>query len=119
MRQLVSALWFDKEAEEAVNFYTSISENSRIIRRETFKDTPIGDYESMDFELKNLSFEAFNGGEHDGFNSSISIMDSMDTAKEVDALYAKLSVGGVDLMPLDSCTYSERYAWVQDKYGVT
>ncbi|HBY89430.1 hypothetical protein FEZ33_11220 [Ruoffia tabacinasalis] len=52
MRQLVSALWFDKEAEEAGNFYTSISENSRIIRRETFKDTLIGDYESMDFELK-------------------------------------------------------------------
>lgn len=37
MRQLVSALWFDKEAEEAGNFYTSISENSRIIRRETLK----------------------------------------------------------------------------------
>lgn len=45
-------------------------------------------------------------------------MDSMDTAKEVDALYAKLSVGGVDLIPLDSCPYRERYAWVQDKYGV-
>ncbi|MBA5728263.1 VOC family protein [Aerococcaceae bacterium INB8] len=78
MRQLISALWFDKEAEEA-----------------------------------------FNGGEHVDFNSSISIMVSMDTAKEVDALYAKLSVGGVDLMPLDSYPYSERYAWVQDKYGVT
>ncbi|MFL2130602.1 MAG: VOC family protein [Ruoffia tabacinasalis] len=49
----------------------------------------------------------------------MSIMDSMDTAKEVDALYAKLSVGGVDLIPLDSCPYRERYAWVQDKYGVT
>lgn len=119
MRQLISALWFDKEAEEAVNFYTSIFENSRIIRRETFKDTPIGDSESIDFELENLSFEAFNGGERADFNSSISIMVSMATDKEVDALYAKLSVGGVDLMPLDSYPFSERYAWVQDKYGVT
>ncbi|MBG9978588.1 VOC family protein [Ruoffia tabacinasalis] len=119
MRQLISALWFDKEAEEAVNFYTSIFENSRIIRRETFKDTPIGDCESIDFELENLSFEAFNGGERADFNSSISIMVSMATDKEVDALYAKLSVGGVDLMPLDSYPFSERYAWVQDKYGVT
>lgn len=119
MRQLISALWFDKEAEEAVNFYTSIFENSRIIGRETFKDTPIGGSESIDFELENLSFEAFNGGERADFNSSISIMVSMATDKEVDALYAKLSVGGVDLMPLDSYPFSERYAWVQDKYGVT
>ena len=119
MRQLISALWFDKEAEEAANFYTSIFENSRIIRRETIKDTPIGDSESIDFELENLSFEAFNGGERANFNSSISIMVSMATDKEVDALYAKLSVGGVDLMPLDSYPFSERYAWVQDKYGVT
>lgn len=85
MKQLISVLWFDKEEEEAVNFYTAISENSRIIRREAFEDTPIGDSESIDFELKNLSFEAFNGGEHHDFNSSISIMVSMDKAKEVDA----------------------------------
>lgn len=46
-------------------------------------------------------------------------MVSMATAKEVDDLYAKLSVGDVDLMPLDSYPFSERYAWVQYKYGVT
>lgn len=52
MRQLISALWFDKEAEEAVNFYTSIFENSKITRKETFKDTPIGDSEVIAFKLE-------------------------------------------------------------------
>ena len=119
MRQIVSHLWFDQEAEEAVDFYLSVFTNSKIIRKVVLKDTPSGDALSIDFKLENLSFSAINGGPYFELNPSISIMVALSNADEVDALYKKLSKGGKDLMPLDTYPFSERYAWFEDRFGLT
>lgn len=119
MRQIVSHLWFDKEAEEAAKFYTTVFDHSEIIRKQEFKDTPSGDAQSVSFRLENLTFSAINGGPFFKINPSISIMVSLSEASEVNNLYTKLAEGGQDLMPLDSYPFSERYAWFEDKYGLS
>lgn len=119
MQYFVSHLWFDQEAEEAVNFYTSVFPNSEITNKAVIEDTPSGDALSIEFRLENLFFSAINGGPHFKFNPSISIMVSLPDGQAVDELYEILSPGGHDLMPLDSYPFSERYAWIADKYGLT
>lgn len=119
MKQIIAHLWFDKEAEEAVNFYTSVFPNSEIKRKSVLEDTPSGDALSIDFVLENLSMSAINGGPLFQLNPSISIMVAVSEPDEVDELYNQLSEGGQDLMPLDKYPFSERYAWVQDRYGLS
>lgn len=119
MQHLISHLWFDQEAEEAVNLYTTVFENSEITSQTVYEDTPSGDALSIEFRLENLYFSAINGGPHFKFNPAISIMVSLPDGPAVDKLYGELAEGGTDLMPLDSYPFSERYAWFADQYGLT
>ena len=119
MQKIVPHLWFDKEAVEAAHWYTSLFENSAIIGLATIPGTPSGDAETVDFQLANLRFSAISAGPYFRFNPSVSLMVSCGTLQEVSRLYTELSVDSSVLMPLGEYPFSQRYGWVQDRYGLT
>ena len=119
MQKIVPHLWFDKEALEAAKWYVSLFENSTIINIATIPDTPSGDAEIIDFQLANLRFSAISAGPYFKFNPSVSLMVACSTKEEVDRLHENLSSGGTELMPLGDYPFSKRYAWVQDRYGLS
>ncbi|MEX2393517.1 MAG: VOC family protein, partial [Actinomycetota bacterium] len=85
----------------------------------TLRDTPSGDCDVVAFELAGQPFQAISAGPLFTPNPSISFRIDCATADEVDAMCAKISDGGTALMPLDSYPFSDRYAWVQDRFGVS
>jgi predicted 3-demethylubiquinone-9 3-methyltransferase (glyoxalase superfamily) len=125
MQKIVPHLWYDKEAVEAANFYTSIFPNSKITTTTVIKDTPSGDCDIVSFDIIGHSFQAISAGPYFTFNPSISIMVNFDPSLDtearsrIDEIWEKLSVGGKVLMPLDKYPFSERYGWIEDKYGMT
>jgi predicted 3-demethylubiquinone-9 3-methyltransferase (glyoxalase superfamily) len=120
MQKITPHLWFDKEAKEAVEFYTSaFGNNSKITNITTLHDTPSGDTDMVSFVLAGQEFMAINAGPLFKFNPSVSFMVNCKTKEEVDALWDQLFEGGTALMPLDSYPFSERYGWLQDKYSLS
>lgn len=123
-QKIVPVLWFDHQAEEAVNFYISLFKNSRITEivraaAETPSGNEIGSVLTVGFELAGQEFGALNGGPYFTFNPSISLFVNCDTAAEVEALFARLADGGSVLMPLEAYPFSEKFGWVKDKYGLS
>ncbi len=118
-QKITSHLWFDKEAKEAAEFYTSILPNSKITNTTTIHNTPSGDCDIVSFTLSGLSFMAISAGPLFKFNPSVSFFVCCETKEEVDALWAKLSQGGSILMELGEYPFSKRYGWLQDKYGLS
>lgn len=129
-QKIVPYLWFVGQAEEAANLYvdafSAIGEEASIghISRygeatEEVSGIPQGNVLTVEFELAGQRFIALNGGPEFKFTPAISYFVACDTAEQVDSLYATLSDGGEILMPLDSYPFSERYAWIEDKYGVS
>ncbi|GAB2548965.1 VOC family protein [Gracilibacillus alcaliphilus] len=124
-QNIVYHLWYDTEASEAAAFYTSIFPNSQLTNRTTLNETPNGDANLVSFELWGHSFMAISAGPHFTFNPSISFMVNFDLSRDKDArekidqVWERLSEGGTVLMPLDSYPFSDRYGWIQDKYGLT
>lgn len=112
-------LWFDKEAKQAADFYTSVFENSHITSVRTLRNTPSGDTDIVSFVLSGQSFMAISAGPLFKFNPSVSFLITCKTKEEVDALWNRLFEGGMALMPLDSYPFSERYGWLEDKYGLS
>jgi predicted 3-demethylubiquinone-9 3-methyltransferase (glyoxalase superfamily) len=127
MQKITPHLWFDKEAKEAINFYTSIFPHSSISNITTIHKvpTPTGDCDIVSFELAGQPFMAINAGPEFKMNPSISLIVNFDPAtdknaiKNLDILWEKLAVGGKVLMPLDKYFFSDRYGWIQDKYGLS
>ena len=125
MQKIIPHLWFDKEALEAAHFYASVFPNSRVTSTSVIKDTPSGDCEIVGFEIMGYNFEALSAGPVFQINPSVSIMINFDpsqlkNARElIDAVWEKLAKDGKPLMPLDQYPFSERYGWIQDKYGFT
>src|SRR5215204_1084748 len=121
-----NCLWFDDQAEEAARFYTSVFPDSGIdyITRygaagyEIHK-RPEGSVMTVEFRLSNLKFMGLNGGPLFKFNPSISYFVVCETVAETDALWKELSEGGQVLMELDKYNWSEKYGWVQDRYGLS
>ncbi|WP_341865625.1 VOC family protein [Halobacillus trueperi] len=122
---MVPHLWFNQEAKEAAQFYTSISPDSKITNITTLRNTPSGDSDAVSFHIAGYSFKAINGGPHFQFNPSISFFINFDPSKDknarenLDQVWEKLSQGGTPLMPLQEYPFSKRYGWIQDKYGLT
>jgi predicted 3-demethylubiquinone-9 3-methyltransferase (glyoxalase superfamily) len=112
-------LWFDKEAKEAAEFYTSLLPDSQVTQITTLHDTPSGDSEAVSFILANQPLMAISAGPLFKFNPSFSFHVKLKTTEEVDAIWEKLSAGGKVLMPLDAYPFSERYGWVADRYGLS
>jgi predicted 3-demethylubiquinone-9 3-methyltransferase (glyoxalase superfamily) len=123
MQKIVPHLWFDKDAKEAAEFYTSLLPDSEITNVTTLHDTPSGDCDVVSFRLWGYSFMAISAGPLFTPNPSISFMLNFDPAQDaeaesrLDTVWSKLAEGGKILMSLDKYPFSERYGWVQDKYG--
>jgi predicted 3-demethylubiquinone-9 3-methyltransferase (glyoxalase superfamily) len=104
-------LWFDSNAEEAVEFYLSVFKNSR--RLSELRNTgdapgPKGGILTISFELDGLRFTALNGGPVYKFNEAVSFVVRCDTQQEVDDYWSKLTAGGQEI----AC------GWLRDKFGV-
>ena len=112
MQKITPSLWFDKQAEEAVNFYTSIFKNSRIASVTRYGEAgpgPKGSVMTVTFELEGQGFMAINGGPYYTFSPAISFLVNCKTQEEVDELWEKLSAGG----EVVQC------GWLKDKYGIS
>jgi predicted 3-demethylubiquinone-9 3-methyltransferase (glyoxalase superfamily) len=112
MQKITPFLWFNNNAEEAVNFYISIFKNSKIVNISRYGEAgpgPKGTVMSATFELNGQEFMALNGGPHFSFSPAISLFVKCETQQEVDEFWEKLSAGGK----------KERCGWLTDKYGLS
>jgi predicted 3-demethylubiquinone-9 3-methyltransferase (glyoxalase superfamily) len=119
MQKITTHLWFDKEAKEAAEFYTSVFENSKIKDMTTLDNTPSGSVDMVTIELSGQEFTLLSAGPLFKFNPSVSFLVACQTKDEVDAFWEKLSEGGAVLMELGEYPFSEKYGWTQDKYGLS
>jgi predicted 3-demethylubiquinone-9 3-methyltransferase (glyoxalase superfamily) len=119
MDKITPHLWFDSEAIEAAEYYAAIFPDSKVIDVTTIPDTPGGDTDLVTFQLWSQSFQAISAGPLFSFNPSVSFAVACDTVEDVDRLWARLADGGTPLMPLDTYPFSERYGWIQDRYGLS
>lgn len=124
-QKIVPNLWFDSEAEEAVNFYTSVFKNSGINSRTRYPEAgqeihqkEPGSIMTIDFELEGYQLLALNGGPHFKFNPSVSLFVICENEKEINQIWKQLFEGGEALLPLDSYDWSSKYGWLQDRYGL-
>ena len=118
MPNIVAHLWFDAQAVEAANWYTTIFEHSKINDISQLHDTPSGDVDTVDFTLDGVDFLAISAGPFFTLNSAISLMVTCRSAEEVDRLYEGLKDGAEILMPLGTYPFSKRYVWLQDRFGL-
>jgi len=112
MQKITPFLWFDNQAEEAMNFYVSIFKNAKVLSVNRYGDDaplPKGSVLTANFELDGQRFVALNGGPVFKFNPAISFVVDCDTQEEVDMYWRKLSAGGKE----GQC------AWLEDKFGVS
>ena len=125
MRKITPHLWFDKEAREAAEFYASLFPNSKVTNITSLHNTPSGDVDMVSFELFGYSFMAISAGPQFKFNPSVSFFVNFDSSKDsgaresLDRIWERLSSGGTALMTLQQYPFSERYGWLQDRYGVS
>jgi predicted 3-demethylubiquinone-9 3-methyltransferase (glyoxalase superfamily) len=119
MQKITPHLWFDKEAKEAAEFYASNFPNSKVKNITTLHDTPSGECDVVSFELAGQSFMSISAGPLFKFNPSVSFHVKCRTIQEIDALWEKLSKGGAVLMELGKYPFSEKFGWVQDRYGLS
>ncbi len=103
-------LWFDGNAKEAANFYCTVFSNSKVTA-----DTPM----VVQFEIEGKKLMGLNGGPGFTINPSISLFITSRTNEEIEHIYNKLLEGGSAMMPLNTYPWSEKYAWVVDKFGMT
>lgn len=112
MQKITPFLWFDGQAEEAMNFYVGIFKNAKILNVNRFPKggpMPEGTVLTASFELNGLQFVALNGGPMYQFSPATSFVIDCDNQEEVDYYWEKLGAGG---------KYN-RCAWLDDKFGVT
>jgi predicted 3-demethylubiquinone-9 3-methyltransferase (glyoxalase superfamily) len=112
LQKITPFLWFDENAEEAVNFYVSIFKKASIERITRYGDAgpgPKGTVMTVDFQLEGQAFVALNGGPEYTFTPAISFLVNCQTQQEVDELWEKLTAGGEEV----AC------GWLKDRYGVS
>src|SRR5437879_7800163 len=119
MRKITPHLWFDKEAKEAAELYTSQIPNSKIANVKTLHNTPSGDCDLVSFVVSGQAFMAISAVPLYKFNPSVSFHVKCKARDEVDSIFERLSNGGKVLMPLGSYPFSDRYGWLEDKYGLS
>lgn len=118
-QKIIPHLWFDKEAVQAAEFYTSVFEEGKITHKSVIKDTPSGDCDLVEFSIAGYQIMAIAAGPIFKINPSVSFHVRCSTIEEVDSFYKKLSEEGKVLMELAEYPFSKRYAWVEDKFGVS
>ncbi|NJR51453.1 MAG: VOC family protein [Leptolyngbyaceae cyanobacterium CSU_1_3] len=118
IHKIIPCLWFDDQAEEAVEFYTSVFRNSKIGNISRYGEAgqevhgkQAGTVMTVAFELDGQAFTALNGGPIFKFNEAISLQIDCETQEEVDYYWQKLSEGGDKT--------AQQCGWLKDKYGVS
>ena len=119
IQKIIPHLWFDKEAKEATEFYTSLFEDSKVKSVTTITGTPSGDCDVVTFDLAGQEFMAISAGPYFKLNPSISFFAVFDNEKEIEAVWNKLVDGGKVLMQYDTYPWAYKYGWLQDKYGLS
>jgi predicted 3-demethylubiquinone-9 3-methyltransferase (glyoxalase superfamily) len=113
MKKIVPCLWFDTEAEEAMNFYTSVFKNSKkgeLMRWGEGGHRPAGTVLTASFELNGMEFLALNGGPQFKFTEAVSFQVPCDSQDEVDYYWDKLMEGG---------GAPSQCGWLKDKFGLS
>lgn len=118
-QKITPHLWYDKEAKEAAQFYASTFKDAKIKSTATLHNTPSGDTDVVTMELFGQEFTLISAGPLFKFNPSVSFLVACSSKEETDALYNALSKGGGVLMPLGAYPFSDRHAWIVDKYGLS
>jgi predicted 3-demethylubiquinone-9 3-methyltransferase (glyoxalase superfamily) len=118
IQRITPCLWFDDQAEAAVEFYTAIFRNSRIVRISRYGEAgrdvhgrPAGSVMVVAFELDGQGFTALNGGPVFKFNEAVSFQVHCDTQEDVDYYWTRLSEGGDEK--------AQQCGWLKDRYGVS
>ena len=112
MQKITPFLWFDNQAEEAMNFYVSIFKNSKTLSCTRYGDAgpgPKGTVLVASFELDGQEFIALNGGPRFKFTEAVSFVVNCETQAEIDEMWAKLSAGGEE----------SQCGWLKDKFGLS
>jgi len=112
MQKVTPFLWFDNQAEEAMNFYVSLFKNSKVLSVSRYGEGgpgPQGTVMTGTFQLDGQEFMALNGGPYFKFTEAISLFVNCETQEEVDELWEKLSDGG----EISQC------GWLKDRYGLS
>lgn len=116
--KIVPCLWFDKEAEDAAKFYTSVFPGGRIVQVARYGETgqeitggKPGSVLTVSFEIGGQAFTALNGGPVFKFNEAISLQIMCDTQEEVDHYWHKLNEGGDPK--------AQQCGWLKDRFGVS
>ena len=112
MQKITPFLWFDNQAEEAMNFYISVFDNSKIVNVTRYGEAgpgPAGAVMTAAFEIAGQEFIALNGGPHFKFTEAVSFSVNCETQEEVDEFWERLSEGGE----------KGRCGWLKDKYGLS
>jgi predicted 3-demethylubiquinone-9 3-methyltransferase (glyoxalase superfamily) len=113
MQTITPFLWFDDNAEEAIDFYLSIFKDGKKQGVTRYGDSgpgPAGKVMTAEFELKGQRFVALNGGPHFKFNEAVSFAISCETQQEIDELWEKLTAGGGS---------KGQCGWLKDKFGLS
>jgi predicted 3-demethylubiquinone-9 3-methyltransferase (glyoxalase superfamily) len=111
-QKITPNLWFDTEAEEAADFYTSIFKNSRIVHVARYTEAgprPAGTVMVVEFELDGQRFVGINGGPQFNFDEAVSFQIPCETQEEVDYYWGRLTDGG----------QGGRCGWLKDRYGLS
>jgi predicted 3-demethylubiquinone-9 3-methyltransferase (glyoxalase superfamily) len=109
--KIIPHLWFDANAEDAVNFYVTLFDNSKIGKVARYGDAgpgPKGQVMSIGFTLNGQDFAAINGGLVFKFNEAVSFLIWCDTQEEIDWLYDRLLAGGSE----------SQCGWLKDRFGL-
>jgi predicted 3-demethylubiquinone-9 3-methyltransferase (glyoxalase superfamily) len=113
MQKITPFLWFDNNAEEAVNLYTSVFKDSKILQTSRYSDAgpgPKGSVMTVSFQLFGLTFTALNAGPHFKFNESISFVVNCENQEEVDYYWNSLTKDGGS---------ESQCGWLKDKFGLS
>ncbi|MEW5874503.1 MAG: VOC family protein [Candidatus Zixiibacteriota bacterium] len=126
MQRITPCLWFDNQAEEAARFYTSLFPNSKIGAITRYGESgakasgrAVGSVMTIMYTLDGHEFMGLNGGPMFKFSPAISFCVMSNSAGRVEELWKALSQGGTALMPLEKYPWSERYGWLNDRFGVS
>ena len=122
MQKITPFIWFNNQAEDAMNFYVSIFKDSKIISVSRIIDTGPNLNETVTtgtFQIEGQQFYVLNGGPYFSLNPAISFFVSCTTEEEIDNLWNKLGQDGKVLMPFNKYPFSAKYGWLQDKFGVS
>jgi predicted 3-demethylubiquinone-9 3-methyltransferase (glyoxalase superfamily) len=115
---LVPFLMFEGQAREALELYVSAFDDAEVVEAQRFDD---GTIETAFLRIGEQRIRLFDSPvEHAfGFTPAVSLFVEFDTPEEVDAAFARLAEGGGVLMPLDAYPFSPRFAWINDRFGVS